>query len=278
MALISFDLDGVLQRNPFYMGSPQGVFGHVRRELAPYVPTGDPDPERAALEPLILEHMRRMEAGQIAAAHDWDEIINLVASRFGYPGRFDITALVEEYCQVEGLVYAYPGSLACLKTLEAAGHTLISITNGFRCYQEPVLRKIGLLDRFTALITPERVGAGKPERAIFDAAAQYGDGSPCIHIGDTLPHDVAGAKRAGWMAIYVVQPMAPSYSDPPAGFVDTSAWERPHLFPGWLRARLDRDRHWHGHPPVTMAECVPDAIVHHLMEIPEAVEHLLRRV
>jgi len=275
VALISFDLDGVLQRNPFYMGSPQGVFGHIRRELAPYVPAGDPDPEKAALEPIIREHFRRMEAGDITGAHDWDGIVNLVAARFGRRERFNVAALVEEYCQVEGLVYAYPGSLACLKALEGAGHTLVSITNGFRSYQEPVLRKIGLLEHFTALITPDAVGAGKPERGIFAAAEAYG--SPCIHVGDVLPHDIAGAKRAGWLAIYVVQPGAPSYTEPPAGFLDTPTWERPALFPGWLKARLDRDRRWHQHPPVELADCTPDAVVHHLMEIPATVAHLLNR-
>lgn len=271
MALISFDLDGVLQRNPFYMGSPQGVFGHIRRELAQYLT--DPDPERAVLNLIVKEHLRLMEAGQMAPAHNWDEIVSLVARQVGFPDRIDVGALVDQYCQVDGLVWAYQGAHHCLDTLLEQGHTLVSITNGFRRYQEPVLRTIGLLDRFTALITPDSAGAGKPETAIFRAAEAHG--SPRIHIGDVLPHDIAGAKRAGWMAIYVVQPMAPGYTEMPAEMAARKPWERPGLSSEWLQHRLERDRRWHGHPPVELSDCTPDAVVHDLLEIPETVAHLV---
>lgn len=271
MALLSFDLDGVLQRNPFYMGSPQGVFGHIRRELAKYVT--DPDPEQAVLDRIVREHRRRMETGQMAPAHDWDEMVALVAREVGYPGQIDVSALVEQYCQVPGLVWAYEGAHECLDQLRAQGHTLVSVTNGFRSYQAPVLRTIGLLDRFETLITPDAVGAGKPEVAIFRAAEAYG--SPCIHVGDVLPHDIAGAKRAGWMGIYIVQPNAPGYTELPPELAALKPWERPAAGMDWLENRLERDRRWHGHPPAELSECTPDAVVHHLLEIPETVAHLL---
>jgi FMN phosphatase YigB (HAD superfamily) len=159
--------------------------------------------------------------------------------------------------------------------LKAQGHTLVSITNGFRSYQAPVLRTIGLLDRFTALVTPDTTGAGKPEAAIYRAAESYGPG-PYIHIGDVLPHDIAGAKRAGWMAILVVQPKAPGYIDMAAEMLALKPWERPAwAMAEWLPARLVRDRRWHGHPPCELHECIPDAIVHNLLEIPETVQHLV---
>ncbi|MFZ5817290.1 MAG: HAD family hydrolase, partial [Bacillota bacterium] len=196
-----------------------------------------------------------------------------VAAAVGYPGRIDVAALVEQYCQVPGLVWSYPGSHQCLEQLRAQGHTLISITNGFRKYQEPVLRAIGLLEFFTELITPDLVGAGKPEVAIYRAAERYG--SPRIHIGDVLPHDVAGAKRAGWMAILIVQPMAPGYIELGHELAALPPWERPAAAMDWLRARLERDRRWHGHPPAELEECIPDAVVHDLLEIPATVAHLL---
>lgn len=271
MALISFDLDGVLQRNPFYVSGPQGVFGHIRRELAPYVSA--PDPERAVNRMIVGEHMRLMQEGRMVPAHDWDGIVNKVARELGYPGRIDVAALVERYCQIPGLVYSYPGAAACLDCLRAEGHTLVAITNGFRAYQEPVLRKIGLLDRFATLLTPDETGAGKPELAIFRAAERFG--SPHIHVGDTLPHDVAGARRAGWMAIYVVQPLAPGYTEVPKDLLALRPWERPAAGMEWLSHRLDWDRRWHAYPPAELEECIPDAIVHDLMEIPATVAHLL---
>jgi putative hydrolase of the HAD superfamily len=273
VALISFDLDGVLQRNPFYRGSPRGVYGHIRRELAPYL-AHEPDPERAAVELVVGEHYRRMAAGQVVAAHDWDGIVNEVARRLGYPQQIDVAALVAHYCQEPDLVYAYPSAHECLDELLAQGHTLVSVTNGFRAYQEPVLRTIGLLDRFTALITPDSAGAAKPQAQIFRAAEAYGQG-PYIHVGDVLPHDIAGAKGAGWLAIYVVQPLAPGYTEMPRDLAALPPWERPAAgLHDWLPARLEVDRRWHGHPPCELQACIPDAIVHHLREIPATVAHL----
>jgi FMN phosphatase YigB (HAD superfamily) len=275
VALVSFDLDGVLQRNPFLGRSPHGVFGHVRRVLGPYV-TGQTDPEAAefaALDMVMGEHQGRLQAGDMVAAHDWDDIVGTVAGRLGYTGRLSITDLVTEYCRKPGLIYLYPGAAETLDALRSAGHTLITITNGFRCYQEPVLRALGILDRFAAMVSPDSAGAGKPQTGIFRAAEAYG-GLPRIHIGDVLPHDMAGARRAGWKAIYVVQPAAPSYTELPAAVAAVPPWQRPAVGLEWLRTRLTIDRRFHGHPPAELEECIPDAIVTHLQEIPETVAQI----
>jgi len=271
MALVSFDLDGVLQRNPFHMGRPDGVFGHICRELAPCV--ADPEPERAVLSRIVALHRRRTAAGEMMAAHDWDDMVAAVAREVGYPGRIDVAGLVEQYCRVEGLIWAYPGAPACLDALRAQGHTLVSVTNGFRKYQEPVQRALGLLDRFAALVTPELAGAGKPQPGIYRAAEAYGAG-PYIHVGDVLPHDIAGARAAGWLAIYIVQPRAPGYTEMPQALAQLAPWERPAAGRDWLLERLEVDRRWHAHPHCELADCVPDAVVRDLWEVPTAVAHL----
>lgn len=274
MALISFDLDGVLQKNPFRSDRPDGVFGHLRRELAPYVKQAD-DPEREALRLVLQEHTDRMHAGLLVDAHDWDGIVATVSTRLGYPGRFDIAALVTEYCERPDLIHLYAGGRECMEALRAAGHTLVATTNGFRSYQEPVIRKLGIYELFTAMITPEAVGAAKPEPGIFRAAEAYSGGTTSIHIGDVLPHDVAGAKRSGWRAIYVVQPGAPGATELPAELAALPPWERPAAGMEWLAFRLERDRRWHGHPPAELHECIPDAVVTSLSEVPPAVAALI---
>ncbi|HWI61442.1 MAG TPA: HAD family hydrolase [Symbiobacteriaceae bacterium] len=271
MALVSFDLDGVVQRNPFHSNRPDGVFGHISRELCP----ADPG---AALKAIFAEHHDRLHAGELVAAHDWDGIVSAAASRLNYHGQISVTQLVLEYCEKPGMVWHYAGAPDVLQELRDAGHTLVSITNGFRCYQEPVLRAIGLLDSFTAVITPEAAGAAKPEAGIYRAAEAYAGGpGPFIHIGDTLPHDVAGAKRAGWLAMYVCQPGAPGATDLPPELLATDPWDRPAHGMDWLRHRLDLDRRWHGHPPAELEECIPDAIVARLQEIPASIAKLLSR-
>jgi HAD superfamily hydrolase (TIGR01549 family) len=268
--LISFDLDGVLQHSPFRWSSPDGVFGEIKRELVPYASIADPEQAaRAVLALVDREHQGRLHSGQLVAAHDWDGIIALVANQLGYPGRLAVAEIMTRHCENPRLCEAYAGARECLQTMADRGHTLVAITNGYRSYQEPVLRKLGLLGFFKALITPEAVGAAKPEPGIFRAAQAYGDGSPGIHIGDVLTHDIAGAKRAGWQAVYVVQKGAPGATELPPELAALPPRERPQHGLDWLKFRLDRDRKFHGWPPADLADCIPDAIVSHLSEIPE---------
>jgi putative hydrolase of the HAD superfamily len=273
LALISFDLDGVLQQNPFQGGRPDGVFGHMRRELAPHIRSDKPEADALAL--ILQEHHDRMHSGQMVACFDWDDIVATVLARLGVPLKLDVAALVEQYAADPALCYLYPGAAACLQALTDAGHTLVTTTNGYRCYQEPVLRQLGILHCFRAMISPESAGAAKPEAGIFRAAEAYGE--PGIHIGDTLPHDVAGAKRAGWQAIYIVQPGAPGATELPAALAALPPQERPARALEWLGGRLEKDRRLHGYPPAELPECTPDAIVTSLAEIPQAVAGLLSK-
>lgn len=271
MAVISFDLDGVLQRNPFHGRSPHGLFGYVRRQLAPYMGMADLQAaEVAALDLVFGEHHDRLYAGRLVDAHDWDGIIALVAQRLGHPGGIDMAALTTEWCTKPNIIFLYNGGAETLHALRTAGHTLVTITNGFRCYQEPVIRALGIYDYFTAMVTPEAAGYAKPETGIYRAAEQYGPG-PYIHVGDVMPHDIAGANRAGWKSIYIVQPQAPAYTEMPSELKALAPWERPAQGKEWLTQRLEIDRKWHGFPPATLEECIPDAIVEHLSEIPATV-------
>lgn len=275
MALVSFDLDGVLQRNPFHAGRPDGVFGHIQRELAPYL-GGDPEVAyREGLRLILAEHRARMQAGCLVAAYDWDDIVGVVATRFGHPGRIDVPALASHYVTIPGLAYLYPGARECLQALKDQGHTLVTITNGYRVYQEPILMQLGIRDYFAAMITPDAVGTIKPMPPIFRAAEEYGDGTR-VHVGDTLPHDVAGPSRVGWKSIYIVQAGVSGFTELPPEARRLPPWGRPAAAMDWLRNRLERDREINSNPPVTFEECIPDAIVTDLGEVPETVAHLVQ--
>lgn len=139
MALVSFDLDGVLQRNPFHIGRPHGVFGHICRTLAPCI--ADPEPEQAILRRLVALHR---------------------------------------------------------------------------------------------------------------------------------------ARAAGWLSVYVVQPLAPGYTEMPQELAALPPWERPAAGRDWLEARFAIDRRWHDYPPCTLDDCIPDAIVRHLDEVPATIGHLVQ--
>jgi putative hydrolase of the HAD superfamily len=56
-----------------------------------------------------------------------------------------------------------------------------------------------------AVIVSQRVGAIKPQPAIFTAAERELGVEPgeILHVGDDWMADIVGAKRAGWLACYL---------------------------------------------------------------------------
>lgn len=81
------------------------------------------------------------------------------------------------------------------------------LSNGLIEQQQGKIRRLGL-DRWAkVVILSEEVGAMKPDRRIFEAAidaarlAGAGEAGRRIYVGDSYPHDVIGARRAGWEAV-----------------------------------------------------------------------------
>jgi len=77
------------------------------------------------------------------------------------------------------------------------------LSNGFREAQLAKIARFGL-DRWARhVILSEDVGAMKPSRVIFDAAAKAAGGGERrrLYVGDSFATDVVGAKAAGWFPI-----------------------------------------------------------------------------
>ena len=78
------------------------------------------------------------------------------------------------------------------------------ITNGFDDTQATKLKSCRIDHYFEQVITSETTGSRKPDRGIFDHALDLSkaDRSKVVMIGDNLQTDIAGAKAAGWDAIW----------------------------------------------------------------------------
>lgn len=77
------------------------------------------------------------------------------------------------------------------------------LSNGFREAQRAKIERFGL-DRWARhVILSEDVGAMKPSRVIFDAAAKAAGGGERrrLYVGDTFATDILGARNAGWFPI-----------------------------------------------------------------------------
>jgi putative hydrolase of the HAD superfamily len=87
----------------------------------------------------------------------------------------------------------------------AADHALGLLTNGASCLQREKLAASGLAGRFAAVVVSGEVGVGKPDPAIFAHAldALGADAADAVMVGNSLDHDVAGARAAGMRAVWV---------------------------------------------------------------------------
>jgi len=93
---------------------------------------------------------------------------------------------------------AYRDAPAALEGLRARGLALVVVSN-WDISLAAVLRAVGLEEAVDGVVTSAQVGNPKPERAIFDAALALVGVSPdrAVHVGDSVEHDVGGARAVG---------------------------------------------------------------------------------
>jgi len=82
---------------------------------------------------------------------------------------------------------------------------LALVTNGPSDLQRWKLRSVGLEDRFAALAISGELGVAKPDPRIFKKILEELDALPrdVWHIGDSLSNDVAGARAAGLVSVWL---------------------------------------------------------------------------
>jgi HAD superfamily hydrolase (TIGR01509 family) len=74
-----------------------------------------------------------------------------------------------------------------------------------------LLAEVGVADAFEVIVDSGRIGLEKPGRPIFDhtLAALHARDARATHIGDSWNADIAGARGAGWRAIWYGRRVAP---------------------------------------------------------------------
>jgi putative hydrolase of the HAD superfamily len=97
---------------------------------------------------------------------------------------------------------AYPDAPPALRELRGRGLSLVVASN-WDCSLRDVLAGAGLAPLLDGVVTSAEVGARKPDPALFGAALQVARSDPAgaVHVGDSLPNDVQGARAAGIRAV-----------------------------------------------------------------------------
>jgi putative hydrolase of the HAD superfamily len=269
--LITFDLDGVLQVNPFGRGVFPEVCGKIGETLVIKHGLNLKTASQKVMEMIREESRRRLLAGAYVDAYDWDDIVLAVAKTVGSPARFDVEELVVKYCTPE-YISSYPYAASTLAELSSLGIRLAVITNGFYKYQNPVMTGLGLRHFFDDFITPEMVGTVKPYAPIYQAAIK-GEPNLCLHVGDTIIHDVWGAGKAGFQPVWVVQNL-------PGSLIGFEPWERPSRpeVDVLIRQFFESDLCPDAYPEAKVEDCNPAYIIRDLSQLLAVVEYAQRKV
>ena len=101
-------------------------------------------------------------------------------------------------------VRALPGAHEAVASL-ADEHRVGVVTNGPPGMQSKKLDALGLADAFEIVIHAGYDAPAKPSPEPFYRALSALDGDPCstVHVGNSLPSDVAGAQAAGLRAAWL---------------------------------------------------------------------------
>lgn len=112
----------------------------------------------------------------------------------------------------------YPDVLSLLHDLTGRFHLSV-LTNGASVMQRDKLTATGLTPFFQQVFVGGEFGQGKPAPAIFRAALEAANCRPeqALHVGDSLVHDIAGARRLGIHSVWLNRRGLPSPSPTATG-------------------------------------------------------------
>jgi putative hydrolase of the HAD superfamily len=111
--------------------------------------------------------------------------------------------------------HLYEDVAPALRALAARGHRLGLISNSHRClasFQE----HFALGGLIAGAISSSEHGYMKPHRSIFEAALRLVgvDAADAVMVGDSLAHDIEGARRVGMRGVLVQRADAPPTNVP----------------------------------------------------------------
>jgi HAD superfamily hydrolase (TIGR01549 family) len=167
-------------------------------------------PTRAALETLESELPARSQQRLISleaddGKHFWDEFYAEGFRRLGvFADMSAAAAHIRERFQRAEFEALFDDVLPALDTLKARGFAL-GILSNFSANCEDVLRLVGIHSYFSFFVVSALAGVEKPDPRIFDLTVRAANQprADIVYIGDSVFHDIQGARRAGIDAILV---------------------------------------------------------------------------
>lgn len=130
----------------------------------------------------------------------------------------DLDAAVERVMAAMQDLSLHPDVPDGIHALAAAGHRLVTLTNGAAANTDKLLRAGGVRDKFEQLLSVEDAPAWKPARAAYQYAAAVSGAAPSeMLLVAVHPWDIHGAAKAGLRTAWINRNGAryPSYFQAP---------------------------------------------------------------
>ncbi len=96
------------------------------------------------------------------------------------------------------------GAESLLRCLQARKHPMAVVTNGSKSQRDKI-EALGASRYFEVVLVSEELGIAKPDPRIFRQALSRLNAAPdrSVFVGDSMEHDIAGARNAGMMTVYI---------------------------------------------------------------------------
>ncbi len=194
-------------------------------------------------------------SGNYIRAFDWDFVINRALSSFGIEERVSPLNLLIKSIE-DGRTRPYEDAIPAVRELRKSRKVCV-MTGGLSKYQLTIMEKLGIREEFDDVITTDRLGVLKVRPEAFHRALKECNCDEAFHVGDSLSHDIFGAKSAGIKAILIAR----DWKD----LSDLSPMERPRAA---MRMSLIMEKMSRDIMNGIIEVKVPDAIVLTLKELP----------
>ncbi|MYJ00173.1 MAG: HAD family hydrolase [Gemmatimonadetes bacterium] len=164
--------------------------------LDTYFPDLKPEGTRWSERMDMLRGLDRGGRGSKAAIHDY---------LFGERPVMPATSFVELMRSRLATYTSWAdGAESLLRCLQTRNQPMAVVTNGSKSQ----LDKIEVLEAsryFKAVLISGEVGIAKPDPRIFQQALSRLNAAPgqSVFVGDSMEHDIAGARNAGMMTVYI---------------------------------------------------------------------------
>jgi putative hydrolase of the HAD superfamily len=197
--VVTFDADGTLWDFQRVMREALVLALDALRSHAPF------QTERLAIGDLMrIRDQVAAEVGMRGATHEQIRLASFerTLEELGTPDPDLARRVYERYMQhrFEGM-QLFDDVLPTLDALDALRAYPLGIVSNGNSYPD----RCGLPGRFRFCVFADEHGARKPDRRLFEAAVRLAGCRPdeILHVGDSLPEDVAGAQAAGLRAVWI---------------------------------------------------------------------------